>query len=302
MMKEMLNPERLKIVLCKINAYKLLTGTIAVILVVLTAFPFFIMLSVSLQTMKEIYAPELVFIPEKAQFVNYLNAMKNGNWGRYMFNSIYVTTIVVIISLFINSMTGYVFARINFKGKNLLFILLLVGMMIPPQVTMVPLFIMMRRFPLAGGNNIWGMGGTGLINTYAGLIIPYIAGSFGVFLCRQFYMTFPKDLDNSALIDGCSRFKIYVRIYLPLSKPVLASLGILKFTGTWNEYTWPLIMTNSDSMKTVQIALTMFRDEAEVIWNQLMAATIISTAIIYILFLLLQKYFVAGILAGSLKE
>mgnify|MGYP000920338621 CR=1 FL=1 len=298
----MLNPERLKIVLCKINAYKLLTGTIAVILVVLTAFPFFIMLSVSLQTMKEIYAPELVFIPEKAQFVNYLNAMKNGNWGRYMFNSIYVTTIVVIISLFINSMTGYVFARINFKGKNLLFILLLVGMMIPPQVTMVPLFIMMRRFPLAGGNNIWGMGGTGLINTYAGLIIPYIAGSFGVFLCRQFYMTFPKDLDNSALIDGCSRFKIYVRIYLPLSKPVLASLGILKFTGTWNEYTWPLIMTNSDSMKTVQIALTMFRDEAEVIWNQLMAATIISTAIIYILFLLLQKYFVAGILAGSLKE
>ncbi|HHV97193.1 MAG TPA: carbohydrate ABC transporter permease [Clostridiaceae bacterium] len=292
----------LEINFCSINGYKLLTGTIAVILVVLTAFPFLIMLSVSLQTMKEIYAPELVFIPEKAQFVNYVNAMKNGNWGRYMFNSIYITTIVVIISLFINSMTGYVFARINFKGKNLLFILLLVGMMIPPQVTMVPLFIMMRRFPLAGGNNIWGAGGTGLINTYTGLILPFIAGSFGVFLCRQFYMTFPKDLDNSALIDGCSRFKIFVRIYLPLSKPVLASLGILKFTGTWNEYTWPLIMTNSDSMKTVQIALTMFRDEAEVIWNQLMAATIISSAIIYILFLLLQKYFVAGILAGSLKE
>lgn len=286
----------------KINVYKLLTGTIAALLVILTAFPFFIMTSVSLQTMKEIYASELVFMPEKLQFVNYINAMKNGDWGRYMFNSTYITVIVVIISLLINSMTGYVFARINFRGKNLLFILLLVGMMIPPQVTMVPLFIMMRKFPLAGGNNIWGAGGRGLINTYSGLIIPYIAGSFGVFLCRQFYITFPKDLDNSALIDGCSRFRTFTRIYLPLSKPVLASLGILKFTGTWNEYTWPLIMTNSDSMKTVQIALTMFRDEAEIIWNELMAATIISTGIIYILFLALQKYFVAGILAGSVKE
>ena len=269
--------------------YKLLTGTIAVILVLLTAFPFFIMVSVSLQTMKEVYASELVFIPEKLQFVNYINAMKNGDWSRYMFNSVYITVIVVIISLFINSMTGYAFARINFKGKNLLFLLLLVGMMIPPQVTMVPLFIMMRKFPLVGGNNIWGEGGRGLINTYTGLILPYIAGSFGVFLCRQFYITFPKDLDNSALIDGCSRFNAFVRIYLPLSKPVLASLGILKFTGTWNEYTWPLIMTTSDSMKTVQIALTMFRDEAEIIWNQLMAATIISTGIIYILFLTLQN-------------
>jgi len=286
----------------KINIYKLLTWFVVVILAALTAIPFLIMVSVSFQSMKEIYSPELVFIPTKFQFINYVNAMRNGNWGRYLFNSTYVTVIVVIVSLFINSMTGYAFARIRFKGRHFLFILLLVGMMIPPQVTMVPLFIIMRKFPLAGGNNILGIGGRGLINTYSGIIIPFIAGSFGVFLCRQFYMTFPKDIDNSALIDGCSRFKAFTKIYLPLSKPVLASLGILKFTGTWNEYTWPLIMTNSDSMKTVQIALTMFRDEAEIIWNQLMAATIISSIIIYILFLSLQKYFVAGILAGSVKE
>lgn len=282
--------------------YKVMTWLMVLFFTVVIGFPFFIMVSVSLQTMQEIYLPELVLFPARPQFINYVRAMKNGNWGRYFFNSGYVTLIVVAISLFINSMTGYAFARIKFQGRKLLFILLLIGMMIPPQVTMVPLFIMMKSFPLAGGNNLLGMGGRGLINTYAGLIIPFIAGSFGVFLCRQFYLSFPDDIDNSARIDGCSRFLTFTRIYLPLSRPVLASLGILKFTGTWNEYIWPLIMTNSDSMKTVQVALTMFRDEAEILWNQLMAATIVSSLVIYILFVCLQKYFIAGILSGSMKE
>ena len=284
------------------KAYKLTTWIITIILTVIIGFPFVIMISVSLMTMKEIYSPELVIIPKKPQFINYVLAMKNGNWGRYFLNSTYVTTVVVIVSLFINAMTGYVFARIKFKGKNLLFTLLLIGMMVPIQVTMVPLFIMMKRFPLAGGNNFLGVGGKGLINTYAGLMLPFIAGSFGVFLCRQFYLSFPKDLDNSARIDGCNRFMSFVKIYLPLSYPVLSSLAVLKFTGTWNEYTWPLIMTNSDTMKTVQIALTMFRDEAEIIWNQLMAATVLSSLAIYVLFLCLQKHFIAGILSGSIKE
>lgn len=286
----------------KDTIYKILTWLVVLVFTVIIGIPFFIMISVSLQTMKEIYSPELLLFPQKPQFINYIRAMTNGSWGRYFFNSTYITIVVVLISLFINSMTGYVFARIDFKGRYFLFLLLLIGMMIPPQVTMVPLFIMMKRFPLAGGNNIFGIGGKGLINTYSGLIIPFIAGSFGVFLCRQFYMTFPKDIDNSARLDGCTRFMTFIRIYLPLSKPILASLGILKFTGTWNEYTWPLVMTNSDSMKTVQIALTMFRDEAEILWNQLMAAVITSSLIIYVLFLCLQKYFIAGILAGSVKE
>lgn len=126
-------------------------------------------------------------------------------------------------------------------------------MMIPPQVTLVPLFSMMRHFPLAGGNNLLGNGGSGLINTYTGLILPYIAGSFGVFMCRQYYLSFPRDLDEAAIIDGCNRFRCFYRIYLPVSKPMLASLAILKFTGFWNEYTWPLVMTlsRSDRVKTV---------------------------------------------------
>ena len=121
------------------------------------------------------------------------------------------------ISLFINAMTGYAFARINFPLRRFFFVLVLVGMMIPTQVTLVPLFILIRHFPLAGGNNLLGQGGTGLVDTYAGLILPYIAGSFGVFMCRQFYVLFPAELDEAAIIDGCSRFRTFLLIYLPLS-------------------------------------------------------------------------------------
>lgn len=283
--------------------YKTLSVLVITFLLLLIGFPIFMMISLSLQTMNEIYSGKFVLIPETLKFENYVKAMSHGNWGRYIFNSLFVTSIVVIISLIINSMTGYAFARIVFKGKNILFLFLLIGMMIPPQVTLLPVFLIMRGFPLAGGNDIFGQSGQGLINTYSGLILPFIAGSFGVFLCRQFFSTFPKELDDAAKMDGCGRIKAFFHIYLPLSVPVLASLGILKFTGTWNEYTWPLIATPfSDEMRTVQIALTSFRNEGEIFWNQLMAATLITSLIVYIPFIFLQKYFVSGIMSGSVKE
>ena len=281
-----------------------LSTAVLLFFVFVTGFPFLIMVSVSLQSMSQVYSRELILFPSNPQFINYKTAMSNGNWARYLWNSLYVTGMATILSLFINALTGYTFARMRFKGWRFLFFLLLIGMMIPPQVTMVPLFSMMRHFPLAGGNTIFGQGGTGLVNTYTGLILPYIAGSFGVFLCRQFYVSFPRELDEAATIDGCSRFGTFVRVYLPLSGSILASLTILKVTGMWNEYTWPLIMTvaSSDRVKTVQIALTSFRNEGEIFWNQLMAATLVVTAVVGVIFLCLQKYFVAGIMAGGVKE
>ncbi len=281
-----------------------LSTAVLLFFVFVTGFPFLIMVSVSLQSMSQVYSRELILFPSNPQFINYKTAMSNGNWARYLWNSLYVTGMATILSLFINALTGYTFARMRFKGRRFLFFLLLIGMMIPPQVTMVPLFSMMRHFPLAGGNTIFGQGGTGLVNTYTGLILPYIAGSFGVFLCRQFYVSFPRELDEAATIDGCSRFGTFVRVYLPLSGSILASLTILKVTGMWNEYTWPLIMTvaSSDRVKTVQIALTSFRNEGEIFWNQLMAATLVVTAEVGVIFLCLQKYFVAGIMAGGVKE
>lgn len=281
--------------------YHLLARFFVLVLCLMMGFPLLMTISVSLQTMNEVYSADLNLIPEKLQFANYARAMSNGNWSVYFKNSLAVTVITVVISLIINSMSGFVFARIPFRGRNTLFMLILIGMMIPAQVTLVPVFLLIRSIPFAGGNNWLGQGGTGLMNTYAGLILPYIAGSFGVFLCRQFYMGFPRELDDAARIDGCGRFSQFVRIYLPLSGPVLASLAVLKFTGTWNEYTWPLVMTQGDAMKTVQLALGTFRDEGEVYWNQLMAATLVSGIPIYVLFFFAQKHFVSGLLAGSVK-
>jgi multiple sugar transport system permease protein len=267
-------------------------------------FPFYVMLTVSLQTMDQIYSAKLSLIPRPFAWDNYRQALTHGSWLRYLQNSIWVAGLATAISLFINAMTGYAFARIRFPGRHLLFILILTGMMIPPQVTLVPLFILVKQFPLAGGNSWLGQGGTGLVDTFAGLILPYAAGSFGVFLCRQFYVLFPAELDEAAKIDGCTRFRTFVSIYLPLSTPLIGALAVLKFTGSWNEYTWPLVMTNTgaDRITTVQLALSRFRNEGEIFWNQLMAATLVSTGVVLVIFLALQRFFIAGLLAGSIKE
>ena len=275
------------------RAFRLFSKLFILAAAVLMLFPLVMTFSVSLQTMNEVYSASPVIVPAKAQFVNYKTAMSSGNWLLYFKNSAVVTVITVVISLFINSMSGYVFARIPFRGREALFALILLGMMVPTQVTLIPVFSLLRKCTLFGGG--------GLINTTAGLVLPYIAGSFGVFLCRQFYVSFPKELDDAAMMDGCGRFRAFIEVYLPLSGPVLASLGVLKFTGTWNEYTWPLVATSGERLKTVQLALTSFRNEGEIFWNLLMAATLVCGLPIYVVFVFAQKHFVSGLLAGSIK-
>ncbi len=286
------------------RAGRIIGRCILALFIAAAGFPLVIMGSVSLQSMAQIYSPELALVPRPVLLSNYTDALTNGDWGRYLFNSAFTAGTATVLSLFINAMTGYAFARIEFPLRRPLFVLILAGMMIPPQVTLVPLFLLMKNFPLMGGNDILGSGGTGLVNTYAGLILPYIAGSFGVFMCRQFYVMFPRELDEAARMDGCGRFRTFVSVYLPLSGPILGALAVLKFTGAWNEYTWPLVMTDSgqDAITTVQLALTRFRNEGEIYWNQLMAATLVSSSVILVVFFALQKYFVAGILSGSVKE
>lgn len=273
---------------------------LVLLLIVLT--PFFLMILTSLKSLPEIMSPEFKLLPEKWLFSNYVEAMQRGNWPRYLFNSLLVTCVTVAVSLVINSLAGYAFARIRFKGRNTLFFLALIGMMVPAQVTMISVFILLKNFPLMGGNDLLGAGGTGLINTYAGLVLPYIAGPFGVFLCRQFYMNFPVSMDEAAKIDGCSRFTAYLRIYLPLSKPILATLAVLKATQTWNDYMWPLIMVNKESMMTAQVAVvSTFVSEVTIHWQYLMAATAIIILPLFILFLFAQKYFVEGIVTTGMK-
>ena len=152
--------------------------------------PFFIMVTTAFKSSKELTLANFRIFPEKLLFSNFSEAMRKGDWVRYFVNSTIVTVITVAASLFFNSLAGYSLARLKFKGRQLILIIFIIGIMIPPQSCLIPQFIILKSFPLAGGNDIWGKGGIGLLNSYAGLIIPFVSGSFGVFLCRQFYLSF----------------------------------------------------------------------------------------------------------------
>jgi len=227
--------------------------------------------------------------------------MTTGNWPRYAFNTFYITIVVVLASVCINSAAGYAFARLKFKYRDQLFFMGLIGLMIPPQATMVPVFFILLNFPLAGGNDFLGQGGSGFINTHFGLMAPYLAGAFGVFLFRQFFLNFPQSLDDAARIDGLGRFRTFLSIYVPLSKPIFASLIAMKATQTWNDYTWPLIITSTDDMRTLQIALVFFSDYSQVQWNLVMAATCVIVIPLVLIFVFVQRAFVEGIVTTGIK-
>ncbi len=240
-------------------------------------------------------------LPKSLNFDNFIEAMQRGDWARYFFNSTLVTVITVVGSIIFNSLCGYSLARLNFKGRNAILMIFMMGIMIPPQSYIIPQFIMLRSIPLMGGNDIFGLGGIGLINSYPGLIIPFLSGSFGVFMARQFYISFPKDLDKAAEIDGCTKFQIYSKIFLPLSGTLIATLTILKFVATWNDFFYPLIITNDKDMYTVQLGLQVFSGLGGVEWNVLMAATVVTMLPVIIVFAFAQKYFVAGIVSTGMK-
>lgn len=263
--------------------------------------PIIMMFTTSFKTMAEIQSPVFHLLPERFSLDNYRDAMSTGEWTVYFKNSLVITLTAVVLSLLFNSIAGYAFARLRFRGAKVMFLLLMVGLMMPPQVTMLPTFLIMAKFPLAGGNNLLGSGGTGLINTYAGLVIPLVSGSYGVFLCKQFYENFPRSLDEAAEIDGANKWRTYFTIYLPNSKAILATLGLLKAVSVWNDYMWPLIMTNSENMRTVQLALTMFKTDSGIMWNQMMAGSVLVALPMFVLFLCAQKYFIQGIVTSGLK-
>ncbi len=280
---------------------KIVTSVLAGLFCLMILYPFVVMVTTSLKSYTDIYAAKVRLLPSKFMFSNYLEAMARGDWDKYFFNSFYITALSVVISLIINSLAGYSFARLNFKGRDVLFVITLIGIMVPPQVTMLPVFIVLRYIPFVGGNNFFGQGGHGWIDSHMGLLAPYVAGSFGVFLFRQFFLNFPRALDDAARIDGLGRFRTFLKIYIPLSGPVFASLVALKAAATWNDYTWPLILITSDRLYTVQLALSKYRDEFNVDWQLMMAATTLIILPLLITFLLVQRYFIQGIVTTGIK-
>ena len=272
------------------------------LLSVLMLVPFLMMLSTSFKNMAEINTPTFSFFPKTWYFDSYKEIFTSPRWGRYFANSFFTTIVSTFGALIINSMAGFAFARLNFPGKNILFPLVLLGIIVPGQVTMLPAYVIMKYIPFCGGNNWYGVGGSGLLNSTLGLVIIYLSGSFGVFLMKQFLMNFPRSLDDAAKLDGLSTFGTYVRIYMPLCKPALATMIVLRATATWNDYIWPLLMTQKDSQFTVQLALSQFTSETGNQWNSIMASTALIILPIIILFLFLQSYFIEGIATSGMKE
>jgi multiple sugar transport system permease protein len=174
-------------------------------------------------------------------------------------------------------------------------------MMITIQVTLIPTFILVKSFPLAGGNNIFGQGGIGFLNSYFGLAVPHIMSVFGVFIMRQFYMQFPKELSEAARIDGANEIKIFTRIFLPLGKPALSTLAIFSFTQAWDDFLWPLIVTSENSMRTLQLGLEVFKSRSSADWGPLMACTSLAIVPVLIIFTVLQKYFTDTALTSGIK-
>lgn len=252
--------------------------------------PFLWMLATSLMSQDQIFSYPPALMPNPVVVENYFNVAKAIPIASYFFNSAFVAIVTTIGQIIIASMAAYAFARLNFKGRDILFFIFLATMMIPPQVNIVPLFFVMREFH-------W-------IDTYQALIVPGLFGGFGVFLLRQWFKGLPAELEDAAKIDGCNPFQTYLKVALPLALPALATLGIFTFITTWNSFMWPLIVTNSDTMRTLPVGLAVFkgsfRETTE--WGQLMACALISVIPVIGVFLLGQKYFIKGIMMGGVKE
>ncbi len=228
------------------------------------------------------------FFPRNVTLDQYIGLFTRLHLGRSLFNSALLSVAVTLISLVVNSMAGYAFAKYRFRGRAPLFKLLIASMVIPAQVTMLPLFLLLNKM--------------GLINTYFGVIIPGMASIFGIFLIRQFAMTIPDSLLEAARMDGASDLRIYWSVILPLCKPILVTLAIFTFMGTWNDFLWPLIVMTDDSMYTLPVALANLAGEHVQDTELMMAGSVMTVMPVLVVFAMVQKYYLAGIMAGSVKE
>ncbi|TVX94806.1 carbohydrate ABC transporter permease [Cohnella terricola] len=251
------------------------------------AFPFLWMVLTSLKPENEIVSFPPTLWPDTFTLSAYHDVWSRIPFMQYLKNTVLFAGGVTLVSLLLDSLAAYAFGRLQFRGKNLLFVLVLVALMIPVQVTMIPLFIMLNKF--------------GWINTWIGLILPRATNAFGIFMLRQFFIGLPKELDESARIDGCSEFRIYWNIILPLAKPALASLALFHVMYNWNDLLWPLIMTNNNTLRTLPAGLALFMGQHVVEYGVLTAGASLALAPLVIAFLMAQKYFIQGIAFTGIK-
>ncbi|HOV62855.1 MAG TPA: carbohydrate ABC transporter permease [Spirochaetia bacterium] len=251
--------------------------------------PFIWMISSSFKDSISMFRYPIEWIPKKFNFESYKDVwMRDVNFARFYLNSIKVTVITLVGTFFSCSMAAYAYAKIKFPGRDKLFLLKLSSTMIPMQVTMLPTFVIYKSL--------------GLVNTHASLWLgSFFGGAFGVFLMRQFFITIPDELSEAAKMDGCSHYRIYGEIILPLAKPALATLLFIYFTWTWNDYEKPLLYLRTPGLYTLPLALKYFADENYTNYAAIMAAAVCMSLPVIVLFLFAQKYFIEGIASTGIK-
>ena len=268
---------------------RILVYTLIVFFAALFIIPFLWIISTSLKGEEQIFAIPPQWIPDQLHWDNYSKVFDKMPFMVYLRNSTLITAITIIGVVLSSSVVAYAFGCLQWPGRNTLFIVVLATMMLPMQVTMIPVFVLFKEL--------------GWLNTFKPLTVPafFGGGAFNIFLLRQFFMTIPRDLLDSARIDGCPEIRIYWSIVLPLAKPALATVAILTFMFTWNDFIGPLIYLSDKTMGTLALGLAMFVGQHQTEWGMLMAASVLMMLPMIMIFFLFQKYFIKGFTMSGIK-
>lgn len=265
--------------------------------------PFYWSVLISFRQDEYILRLPLIWIPVHNTFEHYVTVFESVPFFRYLGNTVFVTVMGLVMNLFFGTLAAYAFAKIDFAGNKIIFKIMLSSMMIPGVVTLTPLFLVLSKIPLAGGNNILGQGGIGLINTHWAIILPGAIGVYGIFFMRQFFLNLSNDLGEAARLDGASEFRIFSTIYVPLVLPAMMTLGIFCFQSGWNNFMWPNIVLFDSNKYVLTVALSSFKYSSNgTDYGPMMAFSILMSLPIIILFGFAQKYFISGVALGGVKE
>lgn len=250
-------------------------------------FPILWVMVSSLKPQSELFTYPLTILPHTPTLQNYVKAFASGDFVTYYKNSMFVAVVATLITIIINVMAGYALSKFWFRGRDLIFYIMVGTLMIPLQAIMVPIFLLLKNM--------------GMLNSLWGIIIPPAATPTGVFLARQYIQTIPDSFIEAARIDGAGEFRIFAMIIAPLAKPIIATIAIFSFMWRWNDFLWPFIVLSAKKKMTLQLALANFVGQFQINWADLLAMTVVTMIPMIIVFLALQKYFVKGLTAGGVK-
>lgn len=269
----------------QLNVVRLTWMLVTLVLALMTIFPLLWMISISFKSQVEVFQPNLW--PKAPNWNNFLYVLTEAPFARYLFNSFIVSVAVTVLALWFHTMAGYALARLRFPGREAIFLAIFSTFLVSLPVIIVPLFIIVRTM--------------GMLNSYAGLIVPAIFNAFGIFLLRQYYISLPRELEEAAIVDGAGYWRIYWSVILPLSRPIIASLAILFFLANWNAFLWPLTVVNDPNLWVVQVGISSFRSQYASSWNYIMAASTIVAAPMLLLFVIFQRQIMESVKTSGLK-